>query len=146
MKFSNRYLFNFGGSASGLKEKLQKLLGMTDVKTEMVLEGEMSCDISVDELKEIFSSENDRIAKLREYIASGDFKSDIVKVTNAIGQVMIECENVQRSYDSECSKTRVNAMWEEYNVEKAREELSKQRNEDRRKAAKEAAEAEKDAE
>ena len=142
MKFSNSYTFNFGGSISGLKEKLQKLLGMESAKTSITLEGEMSCELTVEEMKELISSEDSRIKAFREYIADGRLEHDVVKLVDIVGQAMVEAERIDRTYTTECTNSRIHALQEDERYDNAREELSKKRNDARRKAAKEAAEKE----
>ena len=107
MKFSNRYSFNFGGAASGLSEKLKKLLGLEAVKTQCSLEGELSCEITVDEIKEIFETEDSRLKKFRQYIADGRLKSDTLEIVNIIGDAMCEAEKVDRRYTEECTNSSI---------------------------------------
>lgn len=137
MKFTNSYAFNFGGQVSGLKEKLQKLLGMESAKTNLTLEGEVACEVSIEEMKELISSENDRIKALRDYIGNG-LESDVMKLVDVFGQAVVEAERIQKVYDHECTETHIAKMREDARID----EVRRQMNDERRKAAKEAAEKE----
>lgn len=109
MKFSNSYRFGMNAGLAGMKEKLQKLLGMEKASGEIFLQGEMSCDISIEEMKEIISSEDARLKALREYVADGRLEHDTIKLIDIIGQALCESEKIQRAYDIETNKTRLEA-------------------------------------
>lgn len=130
MKFSHRYSINLGGAASGLKEKLSKLLGMEAIKTNLSIDGEMSCDVSIEEIKELLNSEDMRLSKIRNYIADGRFKNDLASVVDAFGNALCEAEKLQRAYDIETNKTRLESerlddMFEDARAEDAQKRAAK---------------------
>src|SRR5574344_1078898 len=89
MKISNNYHIELGARAG--KNLLQKIFGGKTTDTDpnegsasITIDGEIACEYSVEELKELFNESSSSWDKTRDYIKSGNLKSDTAAVIDAI--------------------------------------------------------------
>ena len=90
MKISNSYHINLGARAG--KTFLQKIFGSgktadtdpNEGSASITIDGEIACEYSVEELKELFNESSSSWDKTRDYIKSGNLKSDTAAVIDAI--------------------------------------------------------------